>query len=284
MRHRTDAHRGKVVERDQIRGDVAMASAILALGIILSGAGQHLMLQWQHAATRHQPFRFEEILGLCASVAGLALVAWWVLSLVAAVAAVVLRCSGLHDSAAFACKLSPAFMRRLVIVLLGLNLAGVPLANAAAVPVDPAWRPTAGPVPAVLPAENDSTAKNATPGSLATDGTVQPPGGSQRSACEPQWRPTAPVPEPGLLATRTNRGAEQSTTPRAAVVVAPGDSLWSIAARHLGPLATDVEVAPAWPLWHEANLSVIGNDPNALLPGQILQPPSQAASAANPRT
>ena len=37
------------------------------------------------------------------------------------------------------------------------------------------------------------------------------------------------------------------------VVVAAGDSLWSIAARHLPPSATDAQVAAAWPRWYEAN-------------------------------
>lgn len=250
-------------KRTQIRADVAMAAAILALGIVLTGTGQHLLLRWQHVDARYDAVGFEEFLGLGSSIAGLCLVGWWVLSFATAVAAVLLRRSGRHNSATFAGRLSPEFMRRLVIVVLGMNLAGVPLANAASIPVDPAWHPTVG-----------------TP---AAQQEVQSPAGSPKSLPDPQWRPTAPVAEPGLLAPRTHRGAEHPTTQRAAVVVAPGDSLWSIAASHLGPLATDVEVAAAWPLWHEANRSVIGHDPNVLLPGQILQTPSQAVTIA-PRT
>ena len=47
-----------------------------------------------------------------------------------------------------------------------------------------------------------------------------------------------------------------------------------IAARHLGPDARADDVARAWPLWWQANRSVIGEDPDLILPGQILHAPS----------
>lgn len=58
------------------------------------------------------------------------------------------------------------------------------------------------------------------------------------------------------------------------VTVRVGDTLWAIAARHLGPQATAAEVAAAWPLWHAANRSVIGPDPSLLHPGQRLVVPT----------
>lgn len=57
------------------------------------------------------------------------------------------------------------------------------------------------------------------------------------------------------------------------VTVRPGDCLWSIAGRHLGPQATDAEIAAAWPSWYAANRDVIGADPNLLHPGQKLVAP-----------
>ena len=57
------------------------------------------------------------------------------------------------------------------------------------------------------------------------------------------------------------------------VVVRSGDTLWTIAAGHLGPEASDVDVAREWPRWFENNRAVIGSNPNALLPGQILKSP-----------
>ncbi|WP_307875275.1 LysM peptidoglycan-binding domain-containing protein [Frankia nepalensis] len=57
------------------------------------------------------------------------------------------------------------------------------------------------------------------------------------------------------------------------VVVLRGDSLWTIAARHLGPAATDAQVASEWRRWWAANRDVIGPDPNLIHPGQRLRPP-----------
>ncbi|REF37546.1 LysM peptidoglycan-binding domain-containing protein [Thermasporomyces composti] len=57
------------------------------------------------------------------------------------------------------------------------------------------------------------------------------------------------------------------------VVVKRGDTLWDIAARHLGPGASNAEIHREWQRWYEANRQVIGDDPNLILPGQILTPP-----------
>jgi nucleoid-associated protein YgaU len=59
------------------------------------------------------------------------------------------------------------------------------------------------------------------------------------------------------------------------VVVRRGDTLWSIAARHLGPGATDAEIAEQWPRWWQANRGQIGDDPDLLLPGQVLVAPAE---------
>jgi nucleoid-associated protein YgaU len=59
----------------------------------------------------------------------------------------------------------------------------------------------------------------------------------------------------------------------AEVVVRPGDSLWSIAAAGLGPLASDEEIAVSWPRWYSRNAPAIGPDPGLLLPGQVLRAP-----------
>lgn len=58
------------------------------------------------------------------------------------------------------------------------------------------------------------------------------------------------------------------------VVVLRGDSLWSIAARSLPAGATDAQIDLTWHSWYAANSSVIGGNPDYLLPGQILQPPT----------
>jgi hypothetical protein len=58
-----------------------------------------------------------------------------------------------------------------------------------------------------------------------------------------------------------------------AVTVVSGDSLWSIAAAHLGRDATPAEIAAAWPRWYAANRRVVGDDPTLIRPGQRLRPP-----------
>lgn len=57
------------------------------------------------------------------------------------------------------------------------------------------------------------------------------------------------------------------------VTVAPGSCLWSIAADHLGPAATDWEIAHEWPRWHQANRRILGAEPADLRPGTVLRPP-----------
>jgi nucleoid-associated protein YgaU len=60
-------------------------------------------------------------------------------------------------------------------------------------------------------------------------------------------------------------------------VVVRGDTLWDIAAGHLrttsGRVPTDAEVAVRTDAWWSANRSVIGADPDVILPGQTLTPP-----------
>ena len=58
-----------------------------------------------------------------------------------------------------------------------------------------------------------------------------------------------------------------------AVEVAPGDTLWGIAARRLGAGAS-------WPAIYALNRDVIGPDPGVITPGQRLVLPSDAAGGA----
>ncbi|MHB1472968.1 MAG: LysM peptidoglycan-binding domain-containing protein [Dermatophilaceae bacterium] len=58
------------------------------------------------------------------------------------------------------------------------------------------------------------------------------------------------------------------------IVVRRGDSLWSIAARHLGPEATPAQINAEWHRWFAANQHMIGDDANLITPGQVLSPPA----------
>ena len=88
------------------------------------------------------------------------------------------------------------------------------------------------------------------------------------AAAWPDLTPPTSQPVPNPPSTRW-AGTEADGT----VVVAPGDTLWEIAARYLGPNATDEQIAAEWPRWWAANRDVIGPDPNLILPGQRLVPP-----------
>jgi nucleoid-associated protein YgaU len=94
------------------------------------------------------------------------------------------------------------------------------------------------------------------------------------AAFHPGWQPAAPVMSPGMLAGPATRDSAQEVEPQVeGVTVHAGESLWDIAARHLGPGASDLDIALHWPRWYEANRELIGRNPDVLLPGQILQPP-----------
>ncbi|MBT2553686.1 hypothetical protein J7I89_11775 [Arthrobacter sp. ISL-5] len=243
---------------------------ILGLGLFLALTGGSLLGQWQRSFSHGQSLGFDDLLGLLATAAGLAVVSWWALSLVTAFAAALLQRAGRTRAAVVTGGFSPVFMRRLALAALGMQLMGAPLAHGDAAPgvpqssnsgaaVSAAWAPTAG-----LSAAS-RTRRGAEPG--AVDRPI--PGATD---LQPQWKPRAPVTEPRLVAAVPVRSArELPAGPE--VAVRAGDSLWTIAARELGPAASDVEIAVQWPRWYVVNRQVIGADPNVLLPGQVLRPP-----------
>jgi nucleoid-associated protein YgaU len=85
--------------------------------------------------------------------------------------------------------------------------------------------------------------------------------------------PPAPVPRGHLPVAPSTPGVTAGSTPDE-IVVHRGDCLWSVVSRALGPSASDAEIAQAWPRWYAANRSVVGPDPDLLLPGQRLRAPS----------
>lgn len=254
-----------------LRYDVAMAATILTLSVLLTGAGLFLIDRRHLAAERLQAPMFEDVLGFVATAVGLGIGAWWIVTFLLAMAAALLRQSGKDRCAGAAARLSPAFMRRLAVAVLGLNLAGIPLANASPAQLEPAWSPADGLGPPI----GISAQWTPSPG-FSPHLSVVPSMESGSSEIDPHWQPRPPAAEPGLLGTRPQRVAEQHASPNQGdVVVKRGDSLWAIAARQLGPTASDVDIALHWPKWYAANRNVIGDDPGLLIPGQILHPPPQ---------
>jgi nucleoid-associated protein YgaU len=86
-------------------------------------------------------------------------------------------------------------------------------------------------------------------------------------------QPRAPALDwPGLTVAMSPPTHSHSATRE--VVVRYGDTLWSIAAAHLGPGASHGQIAASWPRWYAANRQVIGPDPGVIHPGQRLRPPA----------
>ncbi|MCA4132276.1 LysM peptidoglycan-binding domain-containing protein [Arthrobacter sp. M4] len=291
------------------RSDAGMAVAILLLGAVLLLSGHTMAQQWHG---REALASFEELAGVTATTAGLAVVMWWVLSFFAALLAAVLSYRGFDGKAAAVAKFSPAFMRRLAIAVLGLSLVGAPIANAApshsiqsrqnpeigiqdledhsrqdrpSHVATPSWSPTKAQQVRLSPQWNatDQKLSASKPNSLAASSeslrlpTNRPNG---EESPDPQWQPTPQSQVPGLPgqdAPRTTTATFQSQSDQRDVVVTAGDTLWNIAAEDLGPLATDVEIAREWPRWHDTNRGVIGDDPNLLRPGQVLHAPARLA-------
>ncbi|KAA1378271.1 LysM peptidoglycan-binding domain-containing protein [Aeromicrobium fastidiosum] len=73
--------------------------------------------------------------------------------------------------------------------------------------------------------------------------------------------------------------ATPAPAPSRAVAVRPGDTLWGIAARSLPHDASVADIARATERWHHANRGVIGDDPDLIIPAQLLQPPTGSESS-----
>lgn len=287
----------------RLSADAVAAAAALLLGLLLCLVGSGLMAQWKDSSARQQQPGVEELLAAAAGMAGAGIVAWWFLSLACAAATAFLARTGRTRAAAASRKFSPAFMQRLMLAALSVQLLSGPVAHASVPAPGPAWAPTQGhstsapashatataPVSVQSPPAGTEALSGAgtRPGKEAPAGNVAPvhtgtepvvvEARATSTPVHPGWQPVPPVVNPGMLAAPATRvPPEAATAELEGVTVQAGDTLWDIAARHLGHGASDLDVALQWPRWYQANLALIGQNPDVLLPGQILQPPSHA--------
>ena len=263
-----------------IRIALGTTAAVVVLGAVEVLLCLAVLAQWQ-VLQAPRPANLAEALILVIVAVAAALGAWL---LVSTLAAVVAHLPGRLGAAADrgARAWAPAVSRRVAAVLVGAAMGGA-LAPGTAVANGPTLASPAG--------------SGLTPGFTKT--SPQGPAGDERTgvgAVGPGFAPTLPAtrgpaatPAPGWTPSRPVQRAHPhsglvtggGTSHREAdVVVHRGDTLWDIARRHLGPGATDAEVALAWPAWHDANRAMLGDDPDLILPGQILRPPTARELAA----
>lgn len=256
----------------RVGADAAMASAILLLGGFLLATGHGLTGPWILAAPgRHGP-DLDQLLVAATTAAGVGVASWWALCMTCALLAAALERTGRERAAATAGRFCPAFMRRLALALLSAQLVSTPLAHADEPASGPGWGPTQSVAARAAWAPTAGTIAHVSADAEGTALEHQVP----LSGLYPNWRPSSPIADPDLVVAWPARARQTPGTAHAGVTVLAGDTLWDIAARDLGPSASDVEVALHWPRWYQANKAQIGENPNILLPGQILTPPAAA--------
>ena len=253
--------------------------AVSALVVLLCGAAFRAFsaaaVSALEAVRESGPDAPADLLVLGAAAVGLLLVLWLGLGVLLAILATLPGGAGRLGSVA-AEWVTPAIVRRVTAVLVGTTLAatGMPVVHAEPSPAptatavritvapapDPAFRVTTrAPVPDAPVARRDIPA---TPTRTPTPTPTPTPMPAPDPAFgAPGLGPLAPVPR---------------TAPptRGTVTVAAGDSLWAIAARHLGAGATRQQIAHEWPRWYAANRALIGPDPHLIRVGQVLMMPA----------
>lgn len=252
--------------------DAGMASAILLLGGFLLVTGHGPAAPWVLATAGRPGPDLDQLLGAATTAAGVGVASWWMLCMSCAFLAAALERTGRKRAAAAASRFCPAFMRRLALAFLAVQIVSTPLAYAdervsgpgggptQSVAAPAVWVPTAGTIAQVSTGSGGMALEHQAP----------------LSGMHPNWRPTSPITEPDLVVASPSRARQAPPTARAGVTVLAGDTLWDIAARDLGSTASDVEVALHWPRWYQANKAQIGENPDVLLPGQVLKPPAAA--------
>ncbi len=121
----------------RLRSDSTLAASVLSLGILLALAGNLLLAQWEAAERLNQRSTFEHLLGFFACAAGIAIVIWWAISLFIAFLASLLHQAGHRKRADSLSKFSPAFMLRIAVAVMSLNLLGAGVGQAATSPPEP---------------------------------------------------------------------------------------------------------------------------------------------------
>jgi len=255
--------------------------------IVLAGASVLGPWLWNvsadagHAAVRGVPVRPDEALTAIVASAALVAVGWLALGVLLELLSLVPGAVG-RGADRVSDVVTPGLVRHAVGALLGVGLvAGLAPGASVAAPataVHAASDPL--PDPGFAPLPGPGIAPLTDPGFAPLPEPERAPAADEPTASPRGWTPDAPVvraqPDLRVLSPAPRRGTSHDAP--AEVVVQRGDTLWSIAARHLGPDASDAEIARAWPAWFEVNRGVVGDDPDLLRPGQLLRAPEGVVS------
>lgn len=289
----------------------AAAAALLLLagaGAVVLAVALGLWVTDHVSSTRL--WRVEAVVGPAVVAVGVLAAAWVGVSALVAGTCAAVRSTGRAWRAGEAAvhRWAPGAVRRAlaVAVAAGVGLGSAVGAHAtveappapAVVTVDLGWTPTttttsvADPATTTPPTTGSPTAlptESADPPTGRVDlalpvGTTVPPvaappaadadatvSGGPADAAEPI--PVVPVAAP-LPAPDDTAPHAVPPAPAGTIEVRAGDTLWGLAARTLGPDATDAAIAAEWPRWYAANAATIGPDPDILTPGQVLVVPT----------
>lgn len=244
--------------------DIASVFAITALSAVMLSSSVVIFTRLGLKPDSKQGLdgtSLERLTGLVVGLLGIIVLLWLVLSAVIAVAATLSIRTGHHRIGQTLTSLSPAFLLRLTVGIIGGSIAFAPSAQAAA------------PVPSANTALQQSEDNLRSSPEVANRAFHDAPLQSaieQTELLSPGWVPQ-PITIPlQRVAGGSPHGSEQE------VIVQAGDSLWSIAAAHLDAGASTARIAAAWPRWYAANKKLIGPNPDQLALGLVLQAPTDA--------
>lgn len=248
----------------------ATAGALVARLVALWPEALAVSRQWPAPSVR----TIDSLVAVPLLATGAAVAAWWALSLLLVTVTLAVDRAGLHSAALVRCvhAVAPRTLRRLAVAGVGASLtfSALPAHGAQELP-DVGWTVTHQPGAPTDPTDPTSLAVPVPSTGASTTTDVPQP----RSAAPQEPITPSPGPQPHIDESGDTRADEADRPDLAAgvVVVAPGDTLWALAADTLATGATDAEIATSWRAWYELNRAVIGADPDLLHPGQLLQAP-----------
>jgi LysM repeat protein len=241
------------------------------------------------------PASFDQLLMSSAALAAWVGLGWLSIAIALEVASVLPGVAG-RRCAAVAARTTPMLLRRIVHAAIGVSVLAGPLTAGSAFAAGPSTNPSATTTSAASAPTPRSTASPLIqldrPHSRVAPALVD----AGPSPLELDRPAAAFVASPPPVPMRTSAGTTALMTGVAhrdtgepgdrsvnGYVVRRGDTLWDIAARHLGPSATAVDISRVWPTWYEANRSVIGSDPGVIRPGELLSAPSGSTASVSTR-